>query len=73
MTQPRRRIIRSHVSDPPSDHHRQHQVQKLQNRLTSERATLARWQSRLRRAFNAVEKSQKRIARIEKQLTTMED
>jgi hypothetical protein len=34
--------------------------------LDKERAALARWQTKLKRAFNAVEKSQKRVARIER-------
>jgi lipid II:glycine glycyltransferase (peptidoglycan interpeptide bridge formation enzyme) len=52
---------------------RSHQIQRLRDRLEKERGALSRWQSKLKRAFNAVEKAQKRIARIERQLTHLED
>ena len=70
MTLPRRRLIRSAPVTTPE---RPRQIQKLRERLEKERVALARWQTRLKRAFNAVEKSQKRIARIERQLTHLED
>jgi hypothetical protein len=41
--------------------------------LDKERITLARWQSKLKRAFNAVEKCQRKIARIERQLKLLEE
>jgi septal ring factor EnvC (AmiA/AmiB activator) len=71
MPVPRRRLIRSPAL-PDSRPDRQRKVQKLRDRLAHERTTLARWQTRLKRAFNAVEKSQKRIARLERQLTNLE-
>ena len=69
---PRRRLIRP-ASVPVEVPNRSHQIQRLRDRLEKERAALTRWQSKLKRAFNAVEKSQKRIARIERQLTHLED
>jgi septal ring factor EnvC (AmiA/AmiB activator) len=70
---PRRRLIRSAVAIDQTNHDRQRQMQKYRERLTHERTALARWQTRLKRAFNAVEKAQKRIARIERQLTNLEE
>jgi len=72
MTAPRRRIIRP--SPVPTSNGQQHQRQldKLRARLNHERTFLARWQRRLKRAFTAVEKSQKCIARIERKIAQME-
>jgi hypothetical protein len=72
-TIPRRRLIRTAVIPAPANPQQQRKVQNLRERLAHERMALARWQTRLKRAFNAVEKSQKRIARIERQLTNLED
>jgi lipid II:glycine glycyltransferase (peptidoglycan interpeptide bridge formation enzyme) len=52
---------------------RQRQLQKLRARLDHEHAALARWQSRLKRAFKAVEKHSKQLARLQRQLTKVED
>ena len=71
MTMPRRRLIRPDPVPTASRPLRQRQTQKLRERLEHERAALARWQSRMRRAFNAVAKCQKRISRIERQLTNL--
>jgi lipid II:glycine glycyltransferase (peptidoglycan interpeptide bridge formation enzyme) len=72
MSTPRRRLIRpSLVVTAPRNNTQQ--IQKLRDRLEKERASLARWQSRMKRAFNAVAKSQKHIARIERQLTHLEE
>jgi len=40
----------------------------VREQLASERAALARWLTRLKRAFHAVEKQQARISRIERRL-----
>src|SRR3954454_21967888 len=72
MTTPRRRIVRPAAPATPSPEH-QLRVQKLRANLERERATLTRWMGRLKRAFHAVEKSQQRIARLERQLTRMEE
>lgn len=73
MAPPRRRLIRPPNTSTPDNQQHQRKVQKLRERLARERTALARWQSRLRRAFNAFEKFQKRIARIEKQLRSLLD
>ena len=72
MTMPRRRLIRT-VATPVVAPERTGQVQKLRERLEKERAALTRWQSKMKRAFNAVGRCQARIARIERQLTQRED
>lgn len=71
MSAPRRQIIRPPAA-PQEEVHRQQRLQKLRAKLDKERETLARWQKRLRRAFNAVERQQARIARLERQLHRME-
>lgn len=72
MTTPRRRLVRTVPAPAPVQPQRQHLVQKLRQRLERERAALARWQTRLKRAFNAVQKCQQRIVRIERQLAHTE-
>jgi len=73
MTTPRRRIIRSHAIPTTTDQERQRSVQRLRARLDCERVSLARWQTRMRRAFTAVMKHQTRIARLERQIARQED
>ena len=69
---PRRRLIRPATIPVQANPQQQRKVQQLRERLAKERPSLARWQTRLKRAFNAVEKAQKRIARLERQLTNLE-
>lgn len=73
MATPRRRLIRSPVIPNQGTQQHQHKVQKLREHLARERAALTRWQTRLKRAFNAVEKAKKRIVRLERQLTNLEE
>ena len=53
MPLPRRRLIRPTIVPVSPDPQRQRRTQKLRERLAHERAALARWQKRLKRAFNA--------------------
>ena len=71
MSTPRRRLVRP--IPPPSRPDCQRKVQKLRTRLEQDRAALARWMSRLKRAFHAVEKHQLRITRLERQITQLEE
>jgi hypothetical protein len=71
MTAPRRRLVRPPPVPAPRPE-RPARLQKLRQRLEKERATLARWLARLRRAFHVVEKQLQRIARIERQLSKQE-
>ena len=72
MSLPRRRLIRP-VSVPVATSDQTRQIQRLRDRLDKERAALARWQTKLKRSFNAAEKCQKRIARIERKINHLED
>jgi hypothetical protein len=71
MTTPRRRIIRPSAS--VTSPHEQQQLHKLRARLEQERAALTRWQRRLRRAFNTVEKQQRRIRSLERRIARLEE
>ncbi len=56
MTEPRRRVVRPQPVPNPREQQRR---EKLRARLLKERAALARWQKRLRRAFRAAEQVDK--------------
>jgi len=71
MSSPRRRIIRP--SNPSQDVQQQHRLQRLRERLVHERASLARWQKRLRRAFTTIERLHKQIDRLEHRRQKLED
>ena len=71
MNAPRRRLIRSAPTQEVAPDN-QRQIRKLRDRLEKERAALARWQTKMKRAFNAVAKCQKTIARIERHLSKLE-
>jgi hypothetical protein len=68
---PRRRLVRP-TADPPRSPCPL-RLQKLRTRLGQERATLAHWMARLRRAFHTVERTQQRIARLERQVTRLKE
>jgi hypothetical protein len=72
MTAPRRRLVRVAAPNPPRPQPAP-RLSRLRSRLEAERTALARWQSRLRRAFNAVEKFQRSIQRIERQIARLEE
>jgi hypothetical protein len=73
MSTPRRRIVRSASPTDPTAQRRQRRVQRLRGWLVEDREALARWMSRLKRAFHAVEKLQERVARLDRQLATLEE
>jgi len=70
MSIPRRGLVQPVLLQKTSQ--RQHQTQKLRERLQHELATLTRWQRRLQRAFTTTRNCQKRIAHIERQLARLE-
>ena len=72
MSVPRRRLIRT-ATVPAPNHDRQRQLQRLRERLDHERAALCRWQSKLKRAFNSVERYQKSITRVERKIANLEE
>jgi len=71
MSVPRRRLIRPALA-PASVPNRLRQIQRLRERLDHERTALARWQSKLKRAFNSVERYQRSVSRIEHKITQLE-
>jgi hypothetical protein len=73
MTTPRRRIVRFTNATPEPDPRQQERIRRLRERLASERAALARWMTRLRRSFHAVEKRLLAVARIEREISKLED
>jgi predicted nucleic acid-binding Zn-ribbon protein len=71
-TLPRRRLIRPAPMTEPSHPSTERKIQRLRSRLDKERAALARWMSKLKRAFHTVEKTQQRITRLERQIARNE-
>ncbi len=67
MVAARRRIIRP-TADPPPNPAKERQLQRLRSRLTKENAALKRWWKRLRRAINAVEKYERSVKNLERQI-----
>ena len=68
MATPRRRIIRPHLEAPLPSVSNQRRLQKLRARLEGQRAAFNRWWKRLRRSLTAVEKSQRMIKSLERQI-----
>lgn len=59
MSTPRRRILRANrATTADADPRTQLQLHKRRTRLERDRASLAKWMTRLKRAFHAVEKQQ---------------
>jgi hypothetical protein len=73
MAAPRRRLIRPATAPDPHRSRQQRRLQKLRDQIKREEAALARWRTRLKRAFNAVGKHLKCLNRLERQLAQMED
>lgn len=71
----RRNLVRTPatISTSPSPHRQQKTLQQARIRLHQERTSLARWQKRLCRAFNAVQKVQARIARLERRIAKLDE
>ena len=71
-TTPRRRVIR-----PPrpvtDDTLRQRKLATRRTRLQLEQQSLSRWMSRLKRSFHAVEKQQKTVSRLEREIARLEN
>ena len=68
----RRRVIRPPAPESITALRHQERQRKQQARLAKERAIFDRWMARLRRAFHASEKSQRKIARLERDLSRHE-
>ena len=70
-TSPRRRVLRP-TRATPDDSTRQRSIHRKRSRLQTEQQSLVRWMARLKRAFHAVEKQQRTIARLERELARLE-
>jgi hypothetical protein len=70
MTTLRRRLVRP---APPAHQPNPRLLQRRRSALDKEQAALVRWTARLKFAFHAFERSQKKVARLEKQLHQMEE
>jgi len=73
MAAPRRQIIRPTAGASPTNLQRDRLLQKLRQRLQDSRVALSRWQTRLRRAFNSVDKLQRTISRLELRIRKTEE
>jgi hypothetical protein len=73
MTQPRRRLVRTPPAPPASDARTQDCLRRLRQRLARELPALARWMTRLRRAFHRVEQLQRLLARVDRDITRLEE
>jgi hypothetical protein len=71
MSLPRRRILRP-IPPPSENGRRPHLLAARRSRLAAEQQNLARWMSRLKRAFHAVEKNQARVCRLEREIARLE-
>lgn len=70
MTTPRRRVLRPPRTDV-EDARRQQKLSARRDQLQKEQTGLARWMSRLRRAFHELEKRQKTVRRIEREIAKL--
>ena len=70
MSVPRRRIIRPPSSVLPENAEK---IQRIRARLEREHLVFARWLSKLKRAFNVIQKTQQNIKRLERQLGQIEN
>jgi septal ring factor EnvC (AmiA/AmiB activator) len=68
MTAPRRRIVPPAAATSSRPQAAPQRLAKLHRQLEQERAALARWMRRLKRAFHSMERLQQRIACIERQI-----
>jgi hypothetical protein len=71
MSTPRRRVLRPPRAEA-DESLRQQKLLKCRDRLQKERQVLARWVSKLRRAFHAMEKQQRKVARLEAVIAKLE-
>lgn len=71
MTAPRRRVLRSSAAEQTSDRQRQQTREKYLAKLAKEQQAFHRWLTRLKRAFHALEKQERKVARLEKTLARL--
>ena len=69
MSQVRRRVLRS-APEPTVDATQSRRQDRQRQQLSADRQSLRRWMTRLKRAFNTVDRLHTRIARLERQLAS---
>ena len=73
MAAPRRVVLRPQRPAADSDAQRQQRtLAQRRTRLQKEQQALVRWMSRLKRAFHAVEKQQRRVTSLERSIARLE-
>lgn len=71
MSSPRRRVLRNALT-AAEDPQRQKKIVRRREKLQKEQEYLSKWMAKLKRAFHAVEKHQKTVARLERELTQLD-
>ena len=71
MRTPRRRVLRS-LRAEADESLRQQKLLKCRERLHKEQKIHARWMSKLKPAFHAMEKQQRKVARLEGVIAKLE-
>jgi hypothetical protein len=71
MSLPRRRLVRP--APPSANGEVQRKIHDLRSRLEAEQLTLHRWMAKLKRAFHVVEKQEKTVSRLQRQLRQLEE
>lgn len=71
MTTPRRRVLRPPAAVTEVERRNQAALRRYQAKLAAEQMSFRRWLKRLKRSFTAVDKHQRNMSRIEKQLALL--
>lgn len=71
MTIPRRRVLRPTAAVIEVERRNQAALKRYEARLAAEQVSFRRWMKRLKRCFTAVDKHQRSMSRIEKQLALL--
>lgn len=72
MVSPRRRVLRPPQAMSITETRHVQTLQRRRTQLEKERISLSRWMARLKRAFNAVDKHQRYVTRLERQIAILE-
>jgi hypothetical protein len=71
MTTPRRRVLRPPAAVTDVERRNHAALRRYEAKLAAEQVAFRRWMKRLKRCFTAVDKHQRGMSRIEKQLTLL--
>jgi hypothetical protein len=73
MTSPRRQVVRPQTASTAANSRQTALLQKRRAQIEQARAGFARWLTRLRRACHALDKQQRRLTRLERELARLTD